>query len=253
MIERLDLSLILPAFNERERISTTIDEAFAYFTRRGIRAEIIVAVDGRDGTREFVGDLASENPNLRIIGHEDRSGKGRSIREAVALARGRIVGYADADNKVPIEEYEKIECQLQMYHVVIGSRSLCASHVERERPWYRRIGSKGFYYFLQAVVGLPGVEDTQCGFKFFHRDIALRLFELQRIDGYMFDVEILMLAQRLGFRVKEVPIRWRDDGDSRLELLSGNFQNVIDIFRIRSYCRKVHPVAAAVPLAGSAD
>ena len=107
MVQAVELTLILPAYNERASIAATIEEAFAYFERRSIVAEIIVAADGNDGTREIVREMAAQNPYLRVIGHEERLGKGRGIREAVKLARGRIIGYADADNKVPIEEYSK--------------------------------------------------------------------------------------------------------------------------------------------------
>jgi dolichyl-phosphate beta-glucosyltransferase len=169
----------------------------------------------------------------------------------MALARGAIVGYADADNKVPIEEFDKVRVELDRgCHVVSGSRALARSRIERRQPLYRRLGSKGFACFMHAVVGLRDIHDSQCGFKFFHRETAMRLFEAQRIDGYMFDVEILALAERFGYRICEIPIRWRDDGDSRLQLFSGNIRNVIDIFRIRSYCRQQAPVtfiaAAAV-------
>jgi len=237
--EPIDLSLVLPAYNERASILATIEEAFAYFGSRGILAEIIVAADGDDGTRELVGEAAARRRNLRVIGHEERCGKGRGVREAMALARGSILGYADADNKVPITEYDKIRPLLaQNYEVVTGSRALAASQIERRQPWHRRVGSKGFYYALQAVVPLPGISDSQCGFKFFQRAAGLRLFKLQRIDGYMFDVEILALAQRIGYRIVEVPIRWHDDSDSRLQLLAGNIRNMIDLFRIRAYSRK---------------
>jgi dolichyl-phosphate beta-glucosyltransferase len=116
---------------------------------------------------------------------------------------------------------------------VIGSRALRESRIERRQPLYRRLGSRGFSVFMHTVVGLPGIVDTQCGFKFFQRRAALDLFSRQKIDGYMFDVEILYLAQKAGYRIAQVPIRWRDDGDSRLVLLGGNVRNVIDIFRIR--------------------
>jgi len=183
---------------------------------------------------------------VEVIGSADRRGKGKGIREAVRIAAGNIVGFVDADNKVPIDEFDKLEPWLYKgYEIVIGSRGLARSKVEREQPWYRRVGSKGFYYFMHAVVGMPGIEDTQCGFKFFHRVIAQDLFSRQKIDGYMFDVEILALAQRLAYRIKEVPIRWRDDADSRLQLFSGNLQNAIDIFKIRYYCAKQTEVFAA--------
>jgi len=227
-----DISLILPAYNEARVIPETIREAVRYFSDARLRYEIIVAADGSDGTREIVRDLARANPVLRAIGGDQRRGKGRGIREAVALASGSIVGYADADNKVPIEEYEKFRPWLaEGIEVAIGTRRGNAT-IERAQPLYRRIGSRGFHWFMQAAVGLPGITDTQCGFKFFQAAAAKQLFGRQKIDNYMFDVEILALSRRLGYRVQQVPIRWRDDADSRLNLVAGNLRNVRDIVRI---------------------
>ena len=228
-----DITLILPAFNEAGAIASTIGDATAYFRARKLRYEIVVAADGNDATRDICRRIAAEDPAIRVIGQEERRGKGRGIREAVALASGRIVGYADADNKVPIEEYDKLAPWLERFPVVTGSRALERRLVERKQPGYRQLGSVGFHWFMQTVVGLPGISDSQCGFKFFHREVARDLFSRQKIDGYMFDVEILYLCRRLGYAVHEVPVRWRDDADSRLELVAGNLRNVRDIFRIR--------------------
>lgn len=230
-----DISLILPAYNEAARIAHTIAEIAAYFSSRGYRYEVIVAADGEDGTREVVAQISARDSGVRAIGQAARLGKGRGVRQGVAIARGAVVGYADADNKVPISEFDKIHpWLLEGYDVVIGSRALAEASIERRQPLYRRIGSAGFAVCMQAVVGLRVIVDTQCGFKFFTRTVALELFARQFIDGYMFDVEILALATRLGYRVKQVPIRWRDDGDSRLQLVRGNVRNIIDLFRIRS-------------------
>jgi dolichyl-phosphate beta-glucosyltransferase len=238
-----DVSLILPAYNEAATIASTIRETGRYFRSRGLRYEIIVAADGDDGTRELALETARQGERVRVIGNQERSGKGRGVREAMALARGNIAGYADADNKVPIEEFDKFRPWLspslspslsQRYDVAIGSRSMRDSQIERRQPLYRQLGGKGFGLFMHAVVGLKGITDTQCGFKFFTRAAAREIFSRQQIDGYMFDVEILVLARRLGFGIQQVPIRWRDDGDSRLALVSGNLRNAIDIFRIRA-------------------
>jgi dolichyl-phosphate beta-glucosyltransferase len=227
-----DISLILPAYNEARAIPLTIAEAVRYFNSHGLLYEIIVAADGSDGTREVVGELAKDNPALRAIGHAERRGKGRGIREAVHLASGRIIGYADADNKVPVEEFEKFRPLLDGgVDVVIGTRRDGAT-IEKAQPLYRRAGSVGFLWFMQTVVGLPGINDTQCGFKFFQRAAAKELFRRQKIDAYMFDVEILAIARRLKYRIEQVPVRWRDDADSRLDLVAGNLRNVRDIFRI---------------------
>jgi dolichyl-phosphate beta-glucosyltransferase len=239
------LTLILPAYNEARTIANTIAEAVAYFRSRGIAYEIIVAADGTDGTRDVVRGLARQDPALQAIGHDERLGKGRGIREAVALASGDFIGYADADNKVPIDEFDRIRPHLEAgFQVVMGTRAAAESKIERRQPLYRRLGSRGFAVFMQTVVGLHGISDTQCGFKFFPRAAAKALFGAQKIDGYMFDVEILALARRLGYRIQQVPIRWHDDADSRLQLVAGNLRNVRDIFRIglaHRFRRNPHP------------
>jgi len=229
-----DISLILPAYDEAQRILGTIKESAEYFSNRSSTYEIIVAADGTDGTRELVEALAASDSRIRVIGSAERRGKGRGIREAVALAEGSVIGFADADNKVPIAEYDRIEPHLRAgVPIVIGSRAMEGSRIERMQPLHRQLGSKGFYIFLKLVIGLHGIHDTQCGFKFFRNDVAKRIFRHQKVDGYMFDVEILTLAWRSGYYIEQVPIRWRDDGDSRLQLLRGNIRNVIDVFRIR--------------------
>jgi dolichyl-phosphate beta-glucosyltransferase len=226
------ISLILPAYNEARIIPVTIGEAVRYFDSRGLSYQVIVAADGTDGTRETVRQMAATNPALLATGSDARRGKGLGIREAVAIATGAVVGYADADNKVPIEDFDKFRPLLAAgVDMAIGSRRGEAT-IERAQPLYRRVGSVGFHWFMQSVVGLAGIEDTQCGFKFFQHAVAKELFRRQKIDGYMFDVEILAIAQRLGYRIEQLPIHWRDDADSRLDLVTGNLRNVRDIFRI---------------------
>jgi dolichyl-phosphate beta-glucosyltransferase len=245
--ERPYLSLIYPAYNEAATIAGTLEKTVAYFRTRGIAYQIIVAADGNDGTRELARRAAAGDPAIEVIGGEGRRGKGRAVREAAALACGKFVGYADADYKVPIEEFDKLEPWLkQGYDVVTGSRALQQSVIARAQPLYRRVGSRGFRLFMRAVIGLWCISDSQCGFKFFRREAAQELFARQTIEGYMFDVELLALAELFGFRIKEVPIRWQDDGDSRLELLSGNLRNVADIFRIRASRAEYRNTAAAV-------
>ena len=248
-----DISLILPAYNEAAVIAKTIEKTISYFETREMSYEIIVPADGDDGTRERVRELGAANPGIVALGHSERSGKGRGIREAVGIARGAIIGYADADYKVPIQEFDKIAPWFaQGYRVVIGTRAIESQLIERQQPLYRRLGSRGFRIFMRAVVGLYDISDTQCGFKFFERAVARQLFAFQKIDGYMFDVEILALAQAFGHRVKEIPIRWRDDGDSRLQLVAGNTRNVIDLFRIRRGMNRiaVEPLAAEAGIGG---
>ena len=228
-----DITLILPAYNEARGIQSTVEQALDYFDKRGIRCEIIVPADGSDGSREIVNEMGREREGITAFGDELRGGKGRGIRRAVAMAKGRIIGFADADNKVPIEEYEKVEKALaDGIQVVIGSRAVAGSRIEVSQPFYRQLGGQAFGVLMRAITGLR-VRDTQCGFKFFPAPVARDLFHRQLIDGYMFDVEILYLARQLRYSILEVPVAWRDDGDSRLDLVRGNLRNLRDLLRVR--------------------
>ena len=232
------ISLILPAYNEASRIAETVNQAKMYFEARSLTYQIIVSADGNDGTREIIAEMSKTDPTLQVIGNVERKGKGAGIRQAVPLATGAIIGFADADNKTPIDELDKFLPLLSgdsgvPYDLVIGSRGMAESKIEKAQPLFRQLGSKGFGVFMHLVVGLPDIVDTQCGFKFFKHDIAVDLFSRQKIDGYMYDVEILFMARQAGYKIGQVPVRWRDDGDSRLQLLSGNVRNALDVFRIR--------------------
>jgi dolichyl-phosphate beta-glucosyltransferase len=228
------VSVVVPAFNEARSIAATVREIFTYFEGKAVEIEVIVAADGDDGTREVIRELANAEPRLKVIGTPERRGKGRGVREGIRLAVGDVVGFVDADNKTPISEFDLFEPEFARgADLVIGSRAMRQSRIERRQPLYRRIGARLFAIVMHSIVGLRGIADTQCGFKFFRREVAADLFARQRIDGYMFDVEILHLASRSGYRLAQVPVRWRDDGDSRLELVRGNVRNAIDLFRIR--------------------
>jgi dolichyl-phosphate beta-glucosyltransferase len=243
MTQPIFLTLIFPAYNEVKTIAQTIAEAQTYLDRRGFSYEIIVSADGTDGTRELMVEMAQTDARLRVIGSPERRGKGYGIRQAVFLAKGQIVGFADADNKTPIAELDKfLPWFEQGYDLVIGSRGLADSYIENPQLWYRQIGSRGFGIFMHLVMGLHDIIDTQCGFKFFRREVALDLFRRQQINGYMYDVEILYLARQAGYRLQQVGIRWRDDGDSRLVLLGGNIRNALDVLSIRFNVQRKDPM-----------
>jgi glycosyltransferase involved in cell wall biosynthesis len=228
------LSLILPAYNEAGRIRQAIEWTQAHLERRRLSHEILVVADGDDGTRDIVRALGERDRRLHVHGSVERRGKGHGVRLGVRHSRGQIVGFFDADYKVPIEEIDKVLAEFARgYDVVIGSRRRDGAQVEKAQPLYRRLGSLAFARVVHLLIGLKEVRDTQCGFKFFRSPVAHDLFGRQRIDGYMFDVEVLYLAARSGYRIKEVGVRWRDDGDSRSRPVFDNLRYMKDILRIR--------------------
>lgn len=230
----VSISIVVPAYNEAARIVGTIDAMQAHLERRQAPYEILVVADGDDGTRERVAARAGDDTRIRVFGGRERRGKGRGVRLGVEQATGHVIGFVDADYKTPIEEMDKLVPWLDRgFDLAIGSRALPDSTIVVRQPRYRQIGSRVFAFGMHAIVGLRDVSDTQCGFKFFRGEVARDLFARQRIDGYMFDVEILHLAKRAGYRLKEVGVVWQDDNDSRLDLVAGNWRNLKDLLRIR--------------------
>jgi dolichyl-phosphate beta-glucosyltransferase len=228
------LSIVVPAYNEVQRIAQTLRDMQRFLDDKGYSYEIIVSADGTDGTREAAAEMAKSDPRIIVIGSPERGGKGRGVREGVLRARGQFVGNVDADYKTPIDQVERMLPYLQSgYEVVIGSRRAEGTLIEKHQPLYRRLGSKGFAFVMRALVGLHGINDTQCGFKFYSRRAAIALFSKQKIDGYMFDVEILRLAKLDNMTIKEVGVRWADDGDTRYNPIGGTIKNAKELLRIR--------------------
>lgn len=234
MTEHPLLSLVFPAYNERDRILETLRETIEFFEKTGITFELRLVADGNDGTREMVETAYKGDPRIHVSGSAKRRGKGLGIKEGVLAARGRWIGFADADNKTPITEFLKIRPFLESRTpVVIGTRRLKGHQTKAKRRWYRSLGSATFNAALQTAMGLRGIPDTQCGFKFFQSEVAKKLFSLQQTNGYMFDVEILLLARKLGLEIKQVPVEWRDDLDSRFKPVSGMLRNLRELLKIR--------------------
>lgn len=255
-----EICIVVPAFNEVRRIAFTIErtEAFLAATMPAGAFEVIVVDDGSvDGTGDRVRDLARSRAWLRVLGGEPNRGKGYATRRGVLASTGRYVGYMDADYKTPIEEVQKFLPHLRDGRdVVIGSRTGEGARIEVAQPLYRRIGSRAFSVLMHRLVGLDAISDTQCGFKFFRRDVAQELFGRQAIDGYMFDVEILALSELMGYSIVQVPIRWQNDPDSRYNPVTGTIRNARELLRIRAALRRreIRELArSAVTVSSDAD
>ena len=230
----VDISLLLPAYNEERSIAGTIESVTGYFEKKGLTFEILVIADGMDRTREIASEFAGRDPRIRVMGGKERRGKGYAVRTGIAEARGRFIGFADADNKTPVEQFDQFLPLLESgIELVIGTRRHPDAKIERKQNLYRRIGSQVFSVFMHGVIGLRDIPDTQCGFKLFRREAAKALFGESFVNGYIFDVEILFRARQRGYRIIQIPVRWRDDGDSRIAPLVSNLQSFIDVLRIR--------------------
>jgi dolichyl-phosphate beta-glucosyltransferase len=229
--EAVDLSVVIPAFNEAVRLPPTLERVLAYLRRSGARHEVVLVDDGsRDDTVARARAIGGES--LRVLQNEENRGKGYSVRRGMLAARGARRLMTDADLSTPIEDLARLAGRLDAgYDVAIGSRALPDSNVEIHQPWYRENMGRVFNAAVR-VLALPGLRDTQCGFKLFTAEAAEAAFSRAQLDGFSFDVEALYLARRLGYRIAEVPVTWRNDAASRVGLWSG-FRAFPDLLRIR--------------------
>jgi dolichyl-phosphate beta-glucosyltransferase len=235
MRERPDLSVVIPAYNEEARLEPTLREAAAYLRARGIRAELAVVDDGsRDRTGPLVLRLAEELDEVRLIRLPANRGKGYAVRTGVVNARGRAVLFADADGATPIAELARLEAALEAgADAAIGSRALAGEGTRVRARLHRRLIGRAFH-LLASSLAVRGYHDTQCGFKLFRAATAHDLFSRMRMDGFSFDVELLLMARRRGYRVDEVPVSWTHIPGSRVSLVRDSARMAADLFVIRA-------------------
>ncbi len=234
-------SIVIAAYNEEKRLVPSLYAIRDYFTARKKDYELIVVDDGStDNTRKIAEEQIPVIPHLRVIGYGANMGKGYALRTGVLDSRGDFVLLTDADLSTPIEEVSKLE---QAVHdgpcdIAIGSRALALSRILKKQPWWRQSMGKLFNRIVKALV-MGGFEDTQCGFKFFTGASARCLFGEARVNRFAFDVEILALARKKGYRVREVPIVWINSPESKVDPLKDSVQMVFDLLKIRSRLGKV--------------
>lgn len=231
------LSFVLPAYNEEKNIEYTVTSIAEYCDSKQYPYEIIIVDDGStDGTHQLAHVLAEKNNAITVLKHGANHGKGAAVRTGMAAARGDILAFLDADGSTEISELDSfLPCLEQNYDVVIGSRYLRQSSIVRRQPPLRvaigRVGNVLIRLFL-----LPGIVDTQCGFKVFTRHAAQEIFSRQTIDGWGFDMEILVIARLFKLRIKELPVSWHDATNrvSRLRPIKDMCHTLIELFIIKT-------------------
>jgi dolichyl-phosphate beta-glucosyltransferase len=232
------LSVIIPSYNEQARIGNTLTAVLAYLQARETSYEIIIVDDGSSDQTSVVVDSKIHGLDCaRLISYQPNRGKGYAVRQGMLASRGAVVVFADADLSTPVTEIETAVQHLQSgFDVVIGSRALADSKISRYQPQYRRLGSRVFNVLRDGIVGvdISRFKDTRCGFKAFRGPVARRLFGLARVDGFMFDVETLYVAIKLGYRIYEMPVHWTDMPGSKLRLVRDTARMFGDLAAIRS-------------------
>ncbi len=228
------ISVVIPAYNEEKRIGATIERIHRYLSSNYPSYEILVVDDGStDSTEELVDELASKLGNITLIAYRPNRGKGCAVKRGVLASSGRFVLVSDADLSAPIEEADKLLrlCRGKV-DIAFGSRALPESRVEIEQNLMRRVMGRTFNFLVRALA-LPGVRDTQCGFKCFKGDVARDLFSKQVTEGFAFDVELLARAVQQGYRIQEVPIRWLNVASSTVRPFRDSLKMLRDLLRVK--------------------
>jgi dolichyl-phosphate beta-glucosyltransferase len=233
------LSIIVPAYNEERRLGATLGRVLGWADSAGRQVEVVVADDGsRDATAEVA--RRAGDARVRVLRLDPNRGKGAALRAGVASSRGELVLVTDADLSTPIEEIERLERELVRADVAIGSRAVGGARITEHQPFWREWSGRAFNRILR-LLAVSGFHDTQCGFKLLRGEAARELFARLTIDRYAFDVELLWLAGRLGYRVREVGVEWRNDRSSRVRLWRDGPYMLFDVLRFRWRHRRLSP------------
>ena len=233
-MQEIYLSVIVPAYNEEGRLPKTLAEIDKYLRKQSYNYEILVVNDGsKDKTAEVAKNLMSEIKNLKATGYDKNQGKGYAVRFGMLEAKGEYRLFTDADNSTSIDQVERMWPEFKAgYDIVIGSRDIKGAKLSVAQSWIRmRIGDI-FNLLVQITCGLWGLWDTQCGFKGFTKKATEDIFPKCRINRFAFDPEILVIAKKMGYKIKEIPVTWVNDPESKVKIKS-MIKMGVDLIKIR--------------------
>ncbi|MDD4183452.1 MAG: glycosyltransferase family 2 protein [Candidatus Omnitrophica bacterium] len=229
------LSVVIPAYNEEKRLQSTLEKIYSYLKNKNFEYEIIAIDDGSADLTAMVAlesRLAKEN-KLNLLKNEKNTGKGFSVRKGILASTGDYILFTDSDLSTPIEEFDELLLHVQAgYDIAIGSRSVEGADVRVHQPFYREIMGRAFNFFVQLFV-LKGLADTQCGFKLFKAKAAKDIAKELKIDRFGFDVEMLYLAKKKNYKIKEVPVIWLDSPVSKINPILDSWRMFIDLLTIK--------------------
>lgn len=227
------LSVVIPAYNEERRIGKTLAQMRKYLDAQSYTYEVIVSDDGSVDTTIPVVKIIQEGwPQLKLITATENQGKGAAVKRAMLSARGKYLLFTDADNATPIEEIEKLWPYVDTFPIVFGSRHCRGAHIHIHQAQYRKLLSRASNLLIR-VVAVPGIWDTQCGFKLFERNAGKNIFANVRLKRFGFDIEAFVIARQLGYPFREVGIEWYNDPDSRVRTGREAIRTLKDLFRIK--------------------
>jgi dolichyl-phosphate beta-glucosyltransferase len=228
----IELSVVVPAFNEAERLGPSLRRILDYLAGRRLASEVLVVDDGSaDATAEVARSFAAEG--VRLLRHDENRGKGAAMRTGVLATSGERVLLSDADLSTPIEELEKLEPHLASADLVLGSRALQrGAQLDRRQPLYRELMGKTFNLLIR-ILGVRGIYDTQCGFKLVRGEVARDLFRGMTLDGFAYDVELILAARRRGCRIDEVGVAWSNSPASTVDPVRSSLAMLRDVMLLR--------------------
>ena len=234
MPEKIQLSVIIPAYNEEKRLPKTLEAIDAYLKNQSYNYEIVVVSDGsEDKTAEVVENLKSKIASLRLIDNKENHGKGFVVRQGMMEALGEYRIFTDADNSTSIDQIEKMWPEFEKgYDIVVGSRDTKGAVLNPSQPAFRIVVGDIFRLLRQIICDVWEILDTQCGFKGFKKEAVEKIFPKCQIDRFAFDPEILVLAKRMGYKIKEIPINWKNDLESKVKFKS-MVKMFVDLIKIR--------------------
>jgi dolichyl-phosphate beta-glucosyltransferase len=225
------LSVIIPAHNEANRLPNSLEQVFNFLEKQSFTAEVIVVENGsNDQTLTIAQSFAEQHPNMRVL--QSERGKGAAIKHGFLEAKGDYRFMCDADLSMPIEELSKfIPPELNNFDIAIASREAKGA-VRYDEPRYRHLGGRAINFLIQLFI-LPGLNDTQCGFKCFSAKVVEDIGKLQTLNGWSFDIELLYIARRRKYRIREIPIHWVHHPETKVSAVRDALRMIQDIFRIR--------------------